>query len=153
MQAPTLPEQRLIRRITPDDVEEAIAVFRASCGASHAFLKPDFLDKTEKTMRERTLLRWDTYVIEDGGIRGFISVCGGFIDALFVDPRYQGRGYGKALIDHAKSGARALILSVFARNPRAVNFYQREEFWAVAVKEHRETGETIVLLQWQSKGA
>ena len=143
--------ERVIRRITADDVEETIGVFRASCGPSHAFLKPDFLGRTEQKMRERTLLGWDTYVLVDGGIRGFICVCGGFVDALFVDPRFQGRGLGKELVDHVKSGAQALILSVFAQNARAIRFYQREEFWAVALKDHHETGETIVLLQWKAK--
>jgi hypothetical protein len=42
-------------------------------------------------------------------------------------------------------------LSVFAQNPRAIKFYQREEFSALKLTEHRETGETIVLLKWEAK--
>ena len=70
--------------------------------------------------------------------------------ALFVDPRFQGRGLGKRLLDHAKAQSSLLRLSVFAQNPRAVKFYQREGFWATDVKGHGETEETIVLLRWEA---
>ena len=102
-------------------------------------------------MRERTLLEFETHVLVDGGIRAFISQTQGFIDALFVDPPFQSRGLGKQLLDHAKAQTRLLRLSVFAQNPRAVRFYQREGFWATQVTEHRETAETIVLLKWEAK--
>lgn len=101
-------------------------------------------------MRARTLLEFETDVLVDGGVRAFLSRSRGFIDALFVDPQFQGMGYGKQLLDHAKAGSRVLQLSVFAQNPRAVKFYQREGFWATAVKEHRETGESIVFLKWEA---
>jgi GNAT superfamily N-acetyltransferase len=49
------------------------------------------------------------------------------IDALFVDPSQIGKGYGRALLDHAKItaksfGASALIIQ---SDPHAVVFYQR----------------------------
>ena len=142
--------QEVIRRFEPADMEETLRVFRAACLPSHPFLTPAFLEKSESAMRERNLAGLDTYVLDEGGIRGFLSHNGPFIDALFVDPAFQGRGLGKQLLDHLKAQMPSIHLTVFAQNPRAVRFYQREQFWAVKLVNHRETGETIVLLKWDA---
>ena len=132
-------------------MEEALRVFRASCIASHPFLKPEFIQKAEQRMRERSLLEFETDVLDDGGVRAFLCRTNSYIDALFVDPPYQKRGLGKALLDHAKAKSTVIHLSVFAQNPRALKFYQREEFWAVKLNEHHETGETVVQLKWEAR--
>ena len=141
----------MIRRITSIDVDETLRVFRESCPESHPFLARSFIRKCEKLMRERTLLELETDVFVDGTIRGFISRGPSFIDALFVAPSFQCRGVGKQLLDHVKAQSSVLVLSVFAQNSRAVRFYQREGFWATAVKPHPKTGETIVALKWEAK--
>jgi putative acetyltransferase len=132
-------------------MEETLRVFRASCVPSHSFLKPEFIRKSERTMRERTLLEFETEVLDDGGIRAFLCRKGNFIEALFVDPPFQQRGFGKQLLDYLKTQYSVIHLSVFAQNPRAIRFYQREAFWAVKLNQHHETGETIVLLKWEGK--
>jgi len=143
----------VIRPFQPDDIEETLRVFRASCGSSHAFLPSSFIEKTERVMRERTLPQLETDVVDDGGIRGFLCRKGPLVEALFVDPPFQGRGFGKQLLDHLKRQTPVAHLFVFAQNPRAIKFYHREEFWAVKVGEHRETGETNVLLKWEAPSA
>lgn len=143
----------MIRRIAATDLEETLGVFRRACAASHPFLAPQFLCDSEAAMRDRTLLGWDTDVVEDGAIRGFLCRKETFIEALFIDPPFQSRGFGKCLLDHAKAQAPVLHLSAFAQNPRAVRFYQREGFAATAVRQHRETGETIILLRWAAQSA
>ena len=101
-------------------------------------------------MRSRTLLGYETDVLDEGGIRAFVCRKESFLEALFVDPPFQSRGLGKQLLDHLKRQLKVIHLSVFAQNPRAIKFYQREQFWAVKVNEHRDTGETIVLLKWEA---
>ena len=54
----------------------------------------------------------------------------GFVDVLAVDPDYQGRGIGTALLSSAlaafaSSGLRAAQLGVDSDNPRAVRIYER----------------------------
>ena len=102
-------------------------------------------------MRERMLHELETTVLDDDGIRGFLCRKGPYVDALFVDPLFQSRGFGKQLLDHLKTRTAAAHLSVFAQNTRAIKFYQREEFWAVKLGEHRETGESTVLLKWEAR--
>lgn len=143
--------RHVVRSIARDDLDAVIELWRASVTESHPFLSREFLRKTEKAMRERTLMEFETVVLDDGGIRAYLSRAGVFIDALFVSPSFQGRGLGKQLLDHAKSQSKLLELSAFSLNPRAVKFYQREGFWATTVKIHRETGESLVMLRWEGK--
>ena len=142
----------VIRRFEPADMEETLRVFRASCLQSHPFLKPEFIQRTEQAMRERRLLEFETEVVDEGGVRALLCWKNSYVDALFVDPPFQRRGLGKLLLDNVKARSNVVNLSVFAQNPRAIKFYQREEFWAVKLTEHRETGETAVLLKWERKG-
>jgi putative acetyltransferase len=143
--------RNVIRPFEPRDMEETLRLFRDACAASHPFLAPAFIRAIERRMREHTLLEFETEVLDDGGVKAFLCRTGSFVDALFVDPPFQSRGLGKLLLDHLKARTRIAHLSVFAQNPRAIKFYQREEFWATKVIEHRQTGETIVLLQWKAK--
>lgn len=139
----------MIRPIEPADVEAAVRVFRDSCRASHPFLGESFIRKTEEMMRDRSLVGCYTDVLDDGGIRAFMTRFDSFIDAFFVDPAFQSRGLGKLLLDHAKAAEKLLRLSVFTQNARALRFYQREDFWWLATRTHQETGERIVILEWK----
>ena len=141
----------MIRALEPLDVDQALQVFRASCGPSHPFLPPAFMEKTERAMRQRMLHEFETHVLDDDGIRGFLCRKGPYVDALFVDPPFQGRGFGKQLLDHLKERTAAAHLSVFSQNTRAIKFYQREEFRAMKLDQHRETGESTVLLKWEAR--
>ena len=141
----------MIRRIAKGDIEDVLRLWRSSCEESHPFLTTEFLDTVGSNMRDRTLIAYETDVLVSGGVCAFLSRLGTFVDALFVAPSMQCRGLGKQLLDHAKIQCSELQLSVFAQNPRAVKFYQREGFWATTVKEHRETRETIVGLKWKKQ--
>lgn len=132
-------------------MDAAIRLFRDACGSSHAFLSAGFLEANAARLRERTLLAFTTEVAEDDGICGFICHAEGFVEALFVHPQRQGRGIGRALIDHLKARHAALRLSVFAQNARAIRFYRREHFWAAGLKRHRETGEQLVMLHLDAR--
>ena len=143
--------RNVVRSIDRADLDAVVGLWRASVAESHPFLSHEFLRETEKAMRERSLMEFETVVLDDGGIRAYLSRVGTFIDALFVDPPFQGRGLGKQLLDHAKSRSKVLELAAFSLNPRAVKFYQREGFWATTVKIHRETGESLVMLRWEGK--
>ncbi len=74
---------------------------------------------------------------------GYIAVCFGysielggreaFVDELFVEPGFRGRGLGHALVDHAASflkgkGIAAMTLEVAHANPRGAAFYEKAGF-------------------------
>jgi putative acetyltransferase len=138
-----------IRPLQEGETDAVVHIWRDACQHSYAFLARKFLRGYEKWMRSGVLYQYETLVIDEGGVRGFIVRAGNFVSLLFVDPRHQGRGLGKQLLDAAKGRAEELKTSAFAQNERAIRFYQREGFWATQVRVERESGETIVLFKWK----
>ena len=62
-------------------------------------------------------------------IYGFISICDGYIAALFVDIPYQRHGIGKALLDFVKDKYTVnLTLNVYKENLQAIYFYRKNGF-------------------------
>lgn len=68
------------------------------------------------------------------------SAPGVYLEDLFVDPEYRGRGYGTALIaalaaETLRIGGRRLQWSVLDWNEPSIKFYESEGIGAVAQKE------------------
>jgi len=60
---------------------------------------------------------------------GFASKAGGWLEQLYVGPRSQSGGVGRALLESVKdSSAEGLMLHVFTRNCRARRFYEAAGF-------------------------
>ncbi len=81
-----------------------------------------------------------TYVYEDAGIlKGFVRIQGSLLDKLFVEPAFQSKGIGAALLQFAvEHGADHLWALEY--NKRGIAFYQRHGF--------RLTGEKIIEDEW-----
>lgn len=71
---------------------------------------------------------WITVAELDQRTAGFIAREGSYIHSLFIAGFAQGRGVGKALLDHAKTDSETLELWTFADNTGALRFYDREGF-------------------------
>lgn len=75
----------------------------------------------------------DFRVLEDGGeVRGFyaltkVSPDAVELEAMFVEPEHIGRGYGRALMDHALAEFEATGLSrlIIQADPNAAPFYEQ----------------------------
>jgi len=89
--------------------------------------------RDELTLAPEQIEARPTYVLEAAGaIAGFyvldpLSEHSVELDALFVEPDCIGRGYGRALIEHALSQARALghRTLIIQGDPNAAAFYRR----------------------------
>jgi GNAT superfamily N-acetyltransferase len=66
---------------------------------------------------------------------GFAAVRPGWLDHLYVDPAWHGRGVGQALLSVAKEGQSELNLLTFQRNVQARRFYERQGFALVALAD------------------
>lgn len=137
-----------IRPAAEGDTEAIVAIWRGACEASYGFLPRKYVRGYERWLRGGVLVAHPALVVDDGMVRAFLLRQGQFVGSLFVEPPRQGRGLGKRLLDAAKEASPVLLTSAFARNERAVRFYQREGFGATDVKIHRETGETLVFFRW-----
>ena len=74
-----------------------------------------------------------------------------YIAGIFVWSEAQSRGIGRRLLDRAKEEKRKLTLNVYARNPGAVRFYQREGFRIAEEDTAEDTGEKEYLMCWDAE--
>ncbi len=65
---------------------------------------------------------------EDRLLRGHLALAPGWIDHLYVDPNFHGRGIGSALVRLAQSEQGELRLYTFQSNARARALYERHGF-------------------------
>lgn len=82
----------------------------------------------------------NTFVYDDGVIKGIIRISGDEIEKLFVEPQFQSQGIGAKLLDFAINVKNAYWLWVLEYNKRGITFYQRHGFHL--------TGEKIIEDEW-----
>ena len=127
-----------IRPAGPDDVEAAVGVWgRARWDAKQARLQAR-LDYSHgaslRHFRDVVMPENEVFVaVASGEVVGLLAIAGGKVNQIHVDPRWQGRGVGTALIELAKEQSpRGLTLSTFQENQTSRRFYEARGFRAIA---------------------
>ncbi|MBE5804342.1 MAG: GNAT family N-acetyltransferase [Clostridiales bacterium] len=69
-----------------------------------------------------------TFVYDDGIVRGMMVLDGDEVKRLFVEPSFQGRGIGAALLRFAMERHHVTHLWALEKNTRAIRFYERHGF-------------------------
>ncbi len=93
------------------------------------------------------LLR-QTWVYDDGVVKGFVRVKGKKVEKLFVEPVLQGQGIGEKLLCYAVEKLDADHLWALEKNLRAIAFYERHGFRKTKEKILEEdTTEYLVKLE------
>jgi GNAT superfamily N-acetyltransferase len=117
----------VIRRATLDDAP-------AISGLSYL---PRIPDDVRPRLGALFLARAEIWVAEkQGQVVGFAGVSDDELTHLYTDPPAQNRGFGTALLDHAKSlRPERLELWVFQKNEGARRFYERHGFRLVRLTE------------------
>ena len=88
------------------------------------------------------------WVYDDGAVKGFVSVSGGHMHKLFVEPILHGKGIGSALLDFAVSELHAESLWALEKNTCAIAFYERHGFIKTSERKPEEdTDEYLVLMK------
>ncbi|MGN0631214.1 MAG: GNAT family N-acetyltransferase [Ruminococcus sp.] len=70
----------------------------------------------------------NSYVYDDGVVRGVIRVSGREIEKLYVEPQFQSKGIGAALLEFALGELNASELWALEYNKRGIAFYERNGF-------------------------
>jgi len=83
-------------------------------------------------MAQITRRGWVRVLHDARGPTAFIARDGARIHALYVHPRVQGRGLGRALLNDAKHAAPQLELWVAEANQDARSFYAAQDFAEMA---------------------
>ena len=89
----------------------------------------------------------NTYVYDDGVVKGFIQLDGSKVAKLFVEPVLQGNGIGAKLLEYAVKEKQADHLWALEKNVKAIRFYEQHGFYVTEEKELEEgTTEYLVKL-------
>ncbi|MDG4840269.1 GNAT family N-acetyltransferase [Micromonospora sp. WMMD967] len=102
---------------------------RAAVGAIPAAVHPD--SEVREWTRTVLIAEQEVWLMEDAGSRplAVLALRDDWVDQLYVDPAFTGRGLGSHLIEFAKSHRPAgLQLWTFATNTGAQRFYLRHGF-------------------------
>ncbi len=131
----------MIRDYEEKDLAELLEAWYSASKVAHLFLNEDFFEQERKNIVSIHLPNADTWVYElDGVVVGFISLIGDEVGAIFVDPKFHGKGFGRALMDHARSLREVLELDVFKDNLIGRRFYRKYGFSVEYEHLHKETG-------------
>ncbi len=131
-----------IRAYRSDDIESVMEVWRRGNALAHAFLTEAYVAQVERDIRDIYMPNAETYVVEvDGYVVGFIALLENEIGGLFLDPSKHGKGYGRAMVDHAVALKGPLRVNVFRDNELGRSFYERYGFQFVADEPHDASGQ------------
>lgn len=90
----------------------------------------------------------ETYVYDDGVIKGFIRTESQEVKKLFVEPVLHGKGIGAALLNHAIEQKNARFLWALEKNERAIAFYERHGFRLTGERKPEEdTTECLIRME------
>lgn len=138
----------MIRKFEPWDIDAVMEIWLDANCSAHDFIHRDYFEGELDAVKSQ-VPKSEAYVCEEEGqVNGFIGLDNSFVEGLFVKPGCQGRGIGKALLDHAKQEREVLSLKVYRRNERAFQFYRREDFNVSEVEVEGATGEAEITMEW-----
>lgn len=88
-----------------------------------------------------------TWVYDDGVVKGMVTIRDGEIEKLYVEPTFQSKGIGAALLEYAVSALGARRLWALEKNVGALRFYARHGFTPSGARKFEEdTPEYLVEL-------
>ena len=137
----------MIRKYRESDCEALIEVWFAASQVATPFLSDEFLAEERDKIRKIYLSKAETWVFEiEDTVAGFIALIGNEVGAIFVHPKLQGRGIGRALMDHAAGLRDSLYLDVFKDNAVGCRFYDRYGFRFEREHVHEQSGHSQIRL-------
>lgn len=117
---------------------------------SHGFIAENFWLDNLENIKHNYIPNSQTFVFEDKHqIKGFISLMNGnFIGACFVRNDFQNNRIGSKLIKFAQRRCPTLLLQVYTKNRKAINFYHKHGFKIVDESCCSATKEKQLLMCW-----
>ena len=103
------------------------------------FRELNVIDVAKEYMVNKNTLQ-DTYVYDDGVVKGMIRLKQDEVLKLYVEPHFQGENIGSTLLNFAVSDKGANWLWVLEQNERGIEFYKKNGF--------DFTGDTMVEDEW-----
>lgn len=141
----------MIRLYSDDDLDQLLDVWYRASLLAHSFLSKEFLESERGQIAEQWLPVAETVVYEtDGRVVGFLALIGNEVGGIFVHPDYQGRGIGRALMDHGRDARPVLELDVFEANTVGRRFYDAYGFVLVGHHMNEFAGQPELRLRFET---
>ncbi|MGP4076594.1 N-acetyltransferase [Halobacillus sp. K22] len=139
-----------IRRSKETELNRLVDIWYEGSLIAHDFIEKDYWETQRNEMKEKYLPMAETYVISDEkDVVGFISMVDNYLAALFIHVNYQGKGYGKGLLNYMKNQMNIIQLKVYEKNSQAVNFYLKNGFAIIEKLLDERTNEEELLMRWE----
>ena len=134
-------KSNMIREYEDKDLAELLDAWYSASMVAHPFLSEEFFEQERENIVSIHLPNAETWVYElDVIVIGFIALIENEVGAIFLDPKFHGRGIGRALMDHARSIREVLELDVAKDNKIGRNFYKKYGFIEQYEHMHKEYG-------------
>lgn len=133
-----------IRPYKNSDLEAVLSSWEIATRLAHPFMTNEFIAQERTNISEIYMPNTDTSVAEiEGKVEGFIALMGNEIGAIFLNPKFHGKGVGKALMDKAQELHGDLEVEVFKENSIGRKFYSQYGFEQLEEKLHEPTGQQV----------
>jgi GNAT superfamily N-acetyltransferase len=144
----------VLRPAVPSDAAAVADVWLRSFDAALPTVRRAHTDEEVRGwIRDVLLPSHDSWVAEaDGAVVGVLALSAGWLDQLYLDPGWCGRGIGGRFVELAKRRQPSgLQLWTFQVNETARRFYERHGFLAVESTDGsgNEEGEPDVRYVWR----
>lgn len=139
-----------ILKATADHFPRLAELWLEASRSAHSFIDAAYWTANKQAMQSQYLPSSEVHIcVQNDSVVGFIAMVDNHLAALFIDESCQGSGYGKFLLDHAKSTRDTITLNVFARNENATAFYRKQGFSIQSEQIDEPTGELEYVMTWQ----
>lgn len=141
----------MIRKFNSQDLAVVMQIWLKTNIETHSFIPAAYWKNNFEEVKA-ALLHAEIYVAEvDDQIVGFIGLNQTIIEGIFVKKGMRSHGIGKQLLDYVKKIKPELQLEVYKENPRAIKFYEREQFIKIAEKVDELTDAKYYEMRWKNK--
>lgn len=138
----------MIRRMKDGDINRVMDIWLESNIDAHHFIEESYW-RDNYSLVCQAILESEVYVYEyEGEILGFAGVTKDYVSGIFVDSDFRSMEVGKRLINHVKNLHSQLELHVYAKNVKALRFYEREGFILEEFRIDKSTNEKECLMKW-----
>ena len=141
----------MIRRMQRPDIDRVADIWLDTNIRAHNFISKQYWQNNFNIVKEM-LSQSEIYVYEEKSeIQGFVGLSDKHTEGIFVSSKVQSKGIGNFLMCYVKNIKNQLSLSVYQKNIRAVNFYQKEDFNIQSENVDENTGEKEYIMTWKRK--
>ena len=143
----------MIRAFEPADEDDMIRVWLASTIPGQSFLAEEHWRAMEPEIRALVPIAEIWVVEDDGEIVAFMSLLDNLIGGLFTHPDQQGKGHGRALVEHARGRFDPVLVEVAEANKKAIGFYRSCGFVDHERRVDEGSGLPLLILRLEDPGA